>query len=134
MPETNEARRNRYKTDPEYRERVKARNRKRYEDNKEEMKAKQRERGKTEHTKTMNTARTYGISYEQAKEMRAQDYCSICGCDIEGKNRCVDHCHKTGNVREVLCSNCNIAIGKLKENPDIARAALSYIEKYNEIN
>ncbi|MEU0149297.1 endonuclease domain-containing protein [Streptomyces sp. NPDC006288] len=25
----------------------------------------------------------------------------------------VDHCHKTGKVRGVLCFNCNSAIGKL---------------------
>ncbi|MCC5475101.1 endonuclease VII domain-containing protein [Streptomyces sp. JA03] len=40
----------------------------------------------------------------------------------------VDHCHKTGRVRGVLCFNCNSAIGKLRDDPDVGRRAVAYLE------
>ncbi|MFJ3233170.1 endonuclease VII domain-containing protein [Streptomyces sp. NPDC086787] len=40
----------------------------------------------------------------------------------------VDHCHKTGRVRGVLCFNCNSAIGKLGDSPDAVRRAAAYPE------
>ncbi|WP_347239676.1 endonuclease VII domain-containing protein [Streptomyces sp. L2] len=40
----------------------------------------------------------------------------------------VDHCHKTGRVRGVLCFNCNSAIGKLRDDPDAVRRAAAYLE------
>lgn len=39
-----------------------------------------------------------------------QNLCPICETPMlqqEMKNRCVDHCHKTGLIRDVLCRNCN---------------------------
>ncbi|MFF3290030.1 endonuclease VII domain-containing protein [Streptomyces sp. NPDC003023] len=40
----------------------------------------------------------------------------------------VDHCHRTGRVRGVLCFNCNSAIGKLGDDPDTLRRAIAYLE------
>ncbi|GGU95119.1 hypothetical protein GCM10010260_33080 [Streptomyces filipinensis] len=40
----------------------------------------------------------------------------------------VDHCHKTGRVRGVLCFNCNSAIGKLGDNPGPVCRAAAYLE------
>ncbi|MFE3636995.1 endonuclease VII domain-containing protein [Streptomyces sp. NPDC059168] len=40
----------------------------------------------------------------------------------------VDHCRKTGRVRGVLCFNCNSALGKLREDPDVGRRAVAYLE------
>ncbi|MFB7366858.1 endonuclease VII domain-containing protein [Streptomyces hydrogenans] len=40
----------------------------------------------------------------------------------------VDHCHKTGRVRGVLCLNCNIGLGLLKESPDRMLRAIAYLE------
>ncbi|WP_327135523.1 endonuclease VII domain-containing protein [Streptomyces sp. NBC_01343] len=40
----------------------------------------------------------------------------------------VDHCHETGRVRGVLCLNCNMGLGLLKENPDRIRRAIQYLE------
>jgi hypothetical protein len=63
--------------------------------------------------------------------MRAQG-CGICGKATEpGRwgNLHIDHCHKTGKVRGVLCSECNSAIGKLKDDPDLLRKAIVYLER-----
>ncbi|MFE7628779.1 endonuclease VII domain-containing protein [Streptomyces sp. NPDC057509] len=40
----------------------------------------------------------------------------------------VDHCHRAGRVRGVLCFNCNSAIGKLGDDPDALRRAIAYLE------
>lgn len=40
----------------------------------------------------------------------------------------VDHDHKTGAVRGLLCLTCNTAIGHLRDSPDLLRAAARYIE------
>lgn len=42
---------------------------------------------------------------------------------------CVDHNHVTGKVRGLLCWNCNVALGKFKDNPTILRKAADYLER-----
>ena len=54
--------------------------------------------------------------------------CGICG------NKCrvrlaVDHCHKTGKVRGLLCGRCNMAIGKLGDTSHDLKAAYEYLLK-----
>ena len=55
--------------------------------------------------------------------------CAICGGVNENKRRLsVDHDHRTGRVRGLLCNPCNLAIGWMRDNPDRLRAAASYLE------
>ena len=44
----------------------------------------------------------------------------------------VDHDHTTGKVRELLCHNCNRALGLLQENVEIIQSALDYLNKHKE--
>jgi hypothetical protein len=55
--------------------------------------------------------------------------CAICKTPAADLDRriCVDHDHVTGGVRGLLCSNCNSAIGKLQDDPDVVAAALAYL-------
>lgn len=46
------------------------------------------------------------------------------------KNLAVDHNHKTGEVRELLCFNCNVSLGFLQEDPARIGGLLRYILKY----
>jgi hypothetical protein len=76
--------------------------------------------------------RVYGLSqdgYDALMKMQGGG-CAICGT-TEWKGwggGCVDHDHKTGAVRGILCFHCNSAIGLLKDNPKLVRAALDYLE------
>lgn len=62
--------------------------------------------------------------------------CAICGSS-EARSRSdkfhIDHCHKTGVVRGLLCGPCNTGIGKLNDDPELLKIAIKYLEgKPNE--
>lgn len=44
-----------------------------------------------------------------------------------GRIMVVDHCHKTGKVRGLLCHLCNVGIGNLQENIDTLQKAINYL-------
>ena len=47
----------------------------------------------------------------------------------KARNMAVDHCHKTGKIRGLLCSLCNSAIGNFDDDIDRLRAAIQYLVK-----
>lgn len=59
---------------------------------------------------------------------RQNNLCSICGVDL-GKGFHVDHCHKTGFIRGVLCGLCNRGLGCFKDNLDSLQAAIRYLQQ-----
>lgn len=54
-----------------------------------------------------------------------QGKCAV--CDLE-KELFLDHNHETGEARLLLCRNCNIAFGQMKEDPDLISVLLAYAE------
>lgn len=76
----------------------------------------------------------YGITIEDFEKLSADqgDACKVC-LSPASSNRFgalyVDHCHSTGRIRGLLCSNCNTAIGLLRDCPDRLSAAIKYIEE-----
>jgi hypothetical protein len=65
--------------------------------------------------------------YKQAYE-RQGGKCAICGRTPSVNYRLgVDHCHKTGMFRGLLCMSCNWAIGRLSDDPDVFLRAASYL-------
>jgi hypothetical protein len=46
---------------------------------------------------------------------------------------CVDHNHETGKVRELLCTQCNKALGQLYDSPDLLEIAAKYLRKHQEV-
>ena len=82
-----------------------------------------------------NLLRKYGITPEQYAEMLFLQggVCAICGGDnADERKLAVDHNHKTGKVRGLLCNNCNRAIGLLKDNLEVVNNLLSYLQKGDE--
>lgn len=74
----------------------------------------------------------YGLlEQEYLEKIREQEnLCAICHKKDEGKVLCIDHNHKSGEVRGLLCHNCNIGLGNFKDNPEILEAAIGYLKKY----
>lgn len=62
-----------------------------------------------------------------------QGKCQICGIDYSTQRKyrlAVDHCHKTGKVRGLLCITCNLAVGWLENSGEHLNEALAYIERH----
>jgi hypothetical protein len=77
--------------------------------------------------------RNYGITLEQYDEMLAKQrgLCYICQqAPPEGKNLSVDHNHTTGEVRKLLCGNCNRGLGLFKERPELLLKAVEYLKEH----
>jgi hypothetical protein len=78
--------------------------------------------------------REFGITLKQKEAIiKEQGYeCPICGVSLEllePRFICVDHNHKTGEVRGVLCQPCNLAVGFIKENLNSIRKMGEYLTK-----
>lgn len=70
---------------------------------------------------------------ETVKEIISREVCDICGCSPKVyKRHSIDHCHKSGKVRGLLCDFCNTAIGKFNDDPILMRKAIEYLEKHND--
>jgi len=69
----------------------------------------------------------YGIGLDAYEELvEGQDSrCAI--CQKKTDKLCVDHCHKTGRVRGLLCHMCNVGIGHLGDDPLVVERALKYL-------
>jgi hypothetical protein len=72
----------------------------------------------------------YNIHPEQYEKMNAEQLskCFICGFRSDRLH--IDHCHDTGIVRKLLCSNCNTALGLMKENKENILKLINYLDKY----
>lgn len=53
--------------------------------------------------------------------------CKVCKRPPNDKQLAVDHCHKTGKVRGLLCTACNFAIGLFQDDPETCEAAAAYL-------
>ena len=79
-----------------------------------------------------NTLRKkYGITPEEYEFLlhKQKGVCKGCGNPPNGKRLSVDHDHKTGKVRGLLCNHCNIAIGYVNDSPSILQNLIDYLTK-----
>lgn len=53
-------------------------------------------------------------------------------CDICGRvgPRDQDHDHADGKLRGLLCRQCNVALGQLKDSPELIRRAADYLDEW----
>lgn len=83
--------------------------------------------------------RLYGMAVEEVETLLASqgNACRICGEEVllvngqrnEKQTSVVDHCHKTGKVRGILCLRCNMGLGSFRDNPTFLAAAIRYIKE-----
>lgn len=55
--------------------------------------------------------------------------CPICDQAIEAENSAIDHNHKTGEVRGILCKKCNRALGLFGDNPETMFRGFTYLKE-----
>lgn len=86
--------------------------------------------------------RTYGITLDQYNQISEQqnNVCAICKDSDEDrkhlkfKRLCIDHNHSTGEIRGLLCSECNKAIGLLNDDPELLQSAITYLTRKKQFN
>jgi len=73
----------------------------------------------------------YKVPRKEAERLTSISNCTCCDKFLpEFKNRHVDHCHKTGKVRNVLCFNCNAALGHVNDSKDILSKLINYLDTH----
>lgn len=83
------------------------------------------------YNKNVNLKLLYNISLEDYEQMLINQggNCKICNCPQDTYKRAlaVDHCHKTGKVRGLLCHSCNIGLGAFRDNTVLLEIAIDYL-------
>jgi hypothetical protein len=69
----------------------------------------------------------YSILFKEQKGR-----CKVCGRkEMLNKRLSLDHNHKTNNIRGLLCHFCNAALGMLREDVNIMKNMIKYVESYS---
>lgn len=88
---------------------------------------------RTEKRKKKNSlVKKFGINYDQYTQMLKDhnEVCAVCGNkDMNGRKLAVDHCHTTNKIRGLLCTNCNTALGLLKDSKELLNSAVKYLDR-----
>jgi hypothetical protein len=74
-------------------------------------------------------AKKYRVPRSAMHRVFSRD-CEVCGKTApEHKRLHIDHDHKTGLFRGMLCHACNVALGQVSDNPHTLRRLADYVEK-----
>lgn len=88
-------------------------------------------------TKIRHIEKTYNITYTEFINLleKQNNKCAICNKEETAKERnrkirmlSVDHCHKTGKVRGLLCRQCNIGIGNFFDSIELLEKTIKYLK------
>lgn len=73
----------------------------------------------------------YGLTIKDYESLlAAQDHkCSICRRGLDAFEPHVDHSHATGQVRGLLCFNCNTGLGHFRDDITVLKAAIEYLDR-----
>lgn len=84
------------------------------------------------HKRNSHLLTKFGITVSESEALLQSQggVCGICACEITDKRGYaphVDHDHRTGVIRGILCFGCNVGIGVLGDDPDRLEAAARYL-------
>lgn len=78
----------------------------------------------------------YGLSAEKYNEMfkKQNGVCKICEKEcLSHSVLSVDHCHKTGKIRGLLCVKCNTSLGMLNDDISLFYKAIEYLKSFADM-
>jgi DNA repair exonuclease SbcCD ATPase subunit len=109
-----------------YREKNKDKIKKYYSEYRNKNKNILNEKGRIKHL-----LKKYGLTPEKYNIMfeSQNGKCPICNKDLDLPQ--VDHSHKTGKIRGLLCFSCNILLGHSNDNINILTNAINYLKNSN---
>ncbi len=78
------------------------------------------------------TCKRYNITEKEFHKLYENPVCGICGKKGKDQNTrlAIDHCHKTGIVRGLLCKRCNQGLGKYKDDIGLLFKAIRYLGRF----
>lgn len=84
----------------------------------------------TQEAQRRKVLKQYGITEDEYDIIlfEQEDKCAICGKhknDFE-QSLCIDHIHETGEIRGLLCKQCNLGLGNFKDNVEVLQSAIKY--------
>ena len=78
-----------------------------------------------------DVAMRYESSYEEISMLYTHKNCMICESKFkDSRDRHIDHCHDSGNIRGILCRSCNVMLGYAKDNPQKLLNGIKYLESH----
>lgn len=86
-----------------------------------------------EQERAHNLKSNYGLTVEEYDVLLEKQGrgCAVCGSldskTTRTKYLFVDHCHKTGEIRGLLCHKCNVALGLFEDNIEVLEKATAYL-------
>lgn len=77
----------------------------------------------------------YGMSLEDRNTIieNQKDTCPICNSkytytsSISKHSPCIDHCHESGSIRGIICSSCNLVLGKVSDDIEVLENMINYL-------
>lgn len=115
----------RYNNEPGYKEKLRKQTKEWYEGNKIQ-------KNKSGNRVKKFRYETYGTTEEEINKLKeVQEYkCGICKQDLDklSQKYHIDHDHRTGKIRGLLCFKCNIALGHFNDSLDLLYLAVEYME------
>lgn len=127
-------------------ERMRQRSLKHYEANRERILERQRVRRRSmtndEYEQDLarsaerSLRRKYGVTLAQYEALlrKQRGHCALCPAKPNRKRLSVDHNHKTGAIRGLLCDRCNQAIGRLGDDVAGLKRAIAYLDRTERAN
>lgn len=84
----------------------------------------------------MNLKKTYDMTPEQYASMLSEQNNKCFLCDFSHRTNGkreeqlhIDHCHVTGKIRGLLCTQCNKGLGCFKDRIDVLQKAVQYLQR-----
>ena len=74
----------------------------------------------------------YNMTITEFNDMYEEQEGGCAICRVKSQKLVVDHDHRTGKKRRLLCSGCNHGLGRFKDNPVLLRRAAEYVEYHGQ--